>query len=466
MMFHEDEIYGVSQFLSLCNKTIGAQIPPCWLQGEISNLVRAKSGHIYFSLKDAQSQVRCALFRLNQRGLKFAPEDGMEVLVNAAPTLYESRGDFQIIIRHLEPVGTGNLQLAFDQLKEKLSKEGLFDPSHKKPLPSVVRTIGVVSSSIGAVIQDIIQVLAKRYPFADILLFDSPVQGEVSEQLARALVAADQSRRCDVIILARGGGSLEDLWAFNEEALARTIFEVNTPVISAVGHETDTTIADFVADLRAPTPSAAAAMATPDRLALLTQIEQYARRINKALQQQLTQQQTQLNQLRMQLSSPEHQLNTLAQRLDRLNMALGHQIHATLGQRQRQLDGLSSTLKQLSPSSQINAQQLRLSHTQSALTHQLRHTLNQQQQKLHGLTQQLKRGIKTQLNEQKSQMRECMSALHHLSPLNTLSRGYSITTDGENRVLHSVKTLKPKQQIISRISDGVIYSQIDKIEKN
>ena len=466
MMFHEDEIYGVSQFLSLCNKTIGAQIPPCWLQGEISNLVRAKSGHIYFSLKDAQSQVRCALFRLNQRSLKFSPEDGMEVLVNAAPTLYESRGDFQIIIRHLEPVGTGNLQLAFDQLKEKLTKEGLFDPSHKKPLPKVVRTIGVVSSSIGAVIQDIIQVLAKRYPFADILLFDSPVQGEVSNQLARALAAADQSGRCDVIILARGGGSLEDLWAFNEEALARTIFEVTTPVISAVGHETDTTIADFVADLRAPTPSAAAAMATPDRLALLTQVEQYSRRINKALQQHLTQQQTRLNQLRMQLSSPEYQLNTLAQRLDRLNMALGHQMHATLGQRQHQLDRLSSTLKQLSPTNQIGTQQVRLSHTKLALAQQFQHALSQQRHTLQYFQQQLKRAIQVQFEQQTNQLSRCASALDHLSPLNTLSRGYSITTDGENRVLHSVKNLKPKQRIISKISDGVIYSQIDKIEKN
>ncbi|HAO69991.1 MAG TPA: exodeoxyribonuclease VII large subunit, partial [Gammaproteobacteria bacterium] len=212
-MFNIDEIYTVSNFLSLCNKTIENNIPTCWLQGEISNLSRPASGHWYFSLKDNRGQIRCALFRLNQRNIKFNPENGLEVLVRAAPTLYEARGDFQLIIQHVEPVGVGNLQLAFEQLKTKLKDEGLFDAQYKKPLPAKVNTIGVISSSNGAVIRDIIKVLNKRYPFAEILLFDSVVQGEGSaEKLTQAIKAADLSNRCDVLILARGGGSLEDLW--------------------------------------------------------------------------------------------------------------------------------------------------------------------------------------------------------------------------------------------------------------
>jgi exodeoxyribonuclease VII large subunit len=273
-MFNFDEIYSVSNFLSLCNKTI-EDIPICWLQGEISNLSRPASGHWYFSIKDENGQIRCALFRLSQRNIKFNPENGMEILVQAAPTLYQARGDFQLIVRHIEVVGVGNLQVAFEQLKTKLRNEGLFDAQQKKPLPTKIDTIGVISSSNGAVIQDIIKVLNKRYPFAEILLFDCVVQGEGSaEKLSQAIYAADKSKRCDVLILARGGGSLEDLWAFNEAVLARAIFSAKTPIISAVGHETDTTIADFVADIRAPTPSAAAMMATPDKLELLLKLSE------------------------------------------------------------------------------------------------------------------------------------------------------------------------------------------------
>ncbi|HBN57682.1 MAG TPA: exodeoxyribonuclease VII large subunit, partial [Gammaproteobacteria bacterium] len=309
-MFNIDEIYTVSNFLSLCNKTIENNIPTCWLQGEISNLSRPASGHWYFSLKDNRGQIRCALFRLNQRNIKFNPENGLEVLVRAAPTLYEARGDFQLIIQHVEPVGVGNLQLAFEQLKTKLKDEGLFDAQYKKPLPAKVNTIGVISSSNGAVIRDIIKVLNKRYPFAEILLFDSVVQGEGSaEKLTQAIKAADLSNRCDVLIVARGGGSLEDLWAFNEEVLARAIFAAKTPIISAVGHETDTTIADFVADVRAPTPSAAAMLATPDRLELLNKLNKLSNNLTQLSQQGLERYQSQLQQLSLSTPNLTRQLN-------------------------------------------------------------------------------------------------------------------------------------------------------------
>ena len=264
-MFNIDEIYSVSDYIKLCKNAIEKNIPQCFVQGEISNLSMPSSGHWYFSLKDKNSQVRCAFFRLNQRKIKFTPENGMSVIIRGATTLYPQRGDFQLIIQQMEPAGIGNLQLAFDQLKNKLRLEGLFDSANKKEIPSFPTKIGVISSSTGAVIKDIIKVLNSRYPLAKILLYDTVVQGENAHlKIIKALRAADRSKNCDVIILARGGGSLEDLWAFNEEELAREIYQCSTPIISSIGHETDTTIADFVSDLRAPTPSAAAMSATPD----------------------------------------------------------------------------------------------------------------------------------------------------------------------------------------------------------
>ncbi len=245
-------------------------MPHCFIQGEISNLSKPSSGHWYFSLKDSSGQIRCAFFRLNQRKVQFNPENGMSVIIRGAPTLYEQRGDFQLIVQQMEPAGIGNLQLAFDQLKNKLRIEGLFELENKKDLPLYPKKIGVISSSTGSVIKDIIKVLNSRYPFAEILLYDTVVQGEnAHKKIVKALQAADSQKNCDVLILARGGGSLEDLWAFNEEELAREIFKCSTPIISSIGHETDTTIADFVADVRAPTPSAAAVSATPDRNVLI-----------------------------------------------------------------------------------------------------------------------------------------------------------------------------------------------------
>ncbi len=264
-MFNIEEIYSVSDYIRLCKNSIEKNIPQCFVQGEISNLSKPSSGHWYFTLKDENGQVKCEFFRLNQRKIKFSPENGMSVIIRGATTLYPQRGDFQLIVQQMEPEGVGNLQLAFDQLKNKLRLEGLFAPESKKEIPAFPNTIGVISSSTGSVIKDIIKVLKSRYPLAKILLYDTIVQGENAYQkIINALKAADQQKNCDVLILARGGGSLEDLWAFNEEDLARAIFDCSTPVISSIGHETDTTIADFVADLRAPTPSAAAVSATPD----------------------------------------------------------------------------------------------------------------------------------------------------------------------------------------------------------
>ncbi len=466
-MFNIDEIYTVSDFLSLCNKTIENNIPTCWLQGEISNLSRPASGHWYFSLKDSRGQIRCALFRLNQRNIKFNPENGLEVLVRAAPTLYEARGDFQLIIQHVEPVGVGNLQLAFEQLKTKLKDEGLFDAQHKKPLPAKVNTIGVISSSNGAVIRDIIKVLNKRYPFAEILLFDSVVQGEGSaEKLSQAVKAADQSNRCDVLILARGGGSLEDLWAFNEEVLARAIFTAKTPIISAVGHETDTTIADFVADLRAPTPSAAAMLATPDRLELLNKLNKLNNNLTRLSQQILERYQSQLQQLSLSTPNLTRQLNLFSQRLDGLNTHLNYQMKSLVSLNQSKISTLFEQLKQHSPSAKISHNQQLNYLAKTQLKQSIQRLVIQHKNTLNGLHERLEKSINNTLDWQKNKLAQHALGLDHLSPLNTLSRGYSISTMQDNQVLHSATNVKIGETMTTLLSDGKIYSQVKKIEKN
>lgn len=466
-MFNIDEIYTVSDFLSLCNKTIENNIPTCWLQGEISNLSRPASGHWYFSLKDSRGQIRCALFRLNQRNIKFNPENGLEVLVRAAPTLYEARGDFQLIIQHVEPVGVGNLQLAFEQLKTKLKDEGLFDVQHKKLLPAKVNTIGVISSSNGAVIRDIIKVLNKRYPFAEILLFDTVVQGEGSaEKIAYAIEAADQSRLCDVLIVARGGGSLEDLWAFNEEVLARAIFAAKTPIISAVGHETDTTIADFVADLRAPTPSAAAMLATPDRLELLNKLNKLNNNLTRLSQQILERYQSQLQQLSLSTPNLTRQLNLFSQRLDGLNTHLNYQMKSLVSLNKSKISTLFEQLKQHSPSAKISHNQQLNYLAKTQLKQSIQRLVIQHKNTLNGLHERLEKSINNTLDWQKNKLAQHALGLDHLSPLNTLSRGYSISTMQDNQVLHSATNVKIGETITTLLSDGKIYSQVKKIEKN
>ena len=322
-MFNIDEIYSVSDYIKLCKNAIEKNIPQCFVQGEISNLSMPSSGHLYFSLKDKNSQVRCAFFRLNQRKIKFTPENGMSVIIRGATTLYPQRGDFQLIIQQMEPAGIGNLQLAFDQLKNKLRLEGLFDSANKKEIPSFPTKIGVISSSTGAVIKDIIKVLNSRYPLAKILLYDTVVQGENAHlKIIKALRAADRSKNCDVIILARGGGSLEDLWAFNEEELAREIYQCSTPIISSIGHETDTTIADFVSDLRAPTPSAAAMSATPDLNTILYNASKLKKYLYDSIKQSIESKKNTLELLRLRIVNPSQQLLLNAQKLDELEIRL------------------------------------------------------------------------------------------------------------------------------------------------
>ena len=466
-MFNLDEIYSVSEFLSLCNKTVEKNIPTCWLQGEISNLSRPASGHWYFSLKDNKGQIRCALFRLSQRNINFNPENGMEVLVRAAPTLYEARGDFQLIVQKLEPVGTGNLQLAFDQLKNKLRSEGLFDPIHKKTLPSIVNTIGIVSSSSGAVIKDICKILNKRYPFAEILLFDCVVQGSGSaKKLANAISIADNSKICDVLIIARGGGSLEDLWAFNEELVARSIFKANTPIISAIGHETDTTIADFVSDIRAPTPSAAAVIATPDRMELISNVNKLLLRLINSSNQIIDTHSSKLIGLIQRIPTPSRQINYYSQKLDNASSYLNYQLKTSLSLNNSILSNIFEKLKQHSPSSSIQYKKEKNAISKQQLLQQVKRLKINSAIELNNINDRLVKSIEKTILLKKHKLSSYANSLNHLSPLNTLSRGYSITSDSNKKVLLSKSNINIKDSIVTQLSDGKVHSVVSKIENN
>ncbi|MGB1150275.1 MAG: exodeoxyribonuclease VII large subunit [Candidatus Pseudothioglobus sp.] len=421
-MFNIDEIYSVSDYIKLCKNAIEKNIPQCFVQGEISNLSMPSSGHWYFSLKDKNSQVRCAFFRLNQRKIKFTPENGMSVIIRGATTLYPQRGDFQLIIQQMEPAGIGNLQLAFDQLKNKLRLEGLFDSANKKEIPSFPTKIGVISSSTGAVIKDIIKVLNSRYPLAKILLYDTVVQGENAHlKIIKALRAADRSKNCDVIILARGGGSLEDLWAFNEEELAREIYQCSTPIISSIGHETDTTIADFVSDFRAPTPSAAAMSATPDLNTILYNASKLKKYLYDSIKQSIESKKNTLELLRLRIVNPSQQLLLNAQKLDELEIRL---------------------LKQNKTLIDDNKEKLKLSFSQ-LLTHS-------------------QNFIKVQQNE----LSNYGNSLNLLSPLNTLSRGYTMTQDNRGSIITSVKRIKLNEVISTKFHDGKVTSKVVNKEDN
>ena len=421
-MFNIDEIYTVTNFLKLCRSSIEKNVPHCFIQGEISNLSKPSSGHWYFSLKDANGQIRCAFFRLNQRKIQFNPENGMSVIIRGAPTLYEQRGDFQLIVQQMEPAGIGNLQLAFDQLKNKLRIEGLFESENKKDLPLYPQKIGVISSSNGSVIRDIIKVLKSRYPFAKILLYDTVVQGEnAHKKIIKALQAADSQKNCDVLILARGGGSLEDLWAFNEEDLARAIFNCSTPIISSIGHETDTTIADFVADLRAPTPSAAAVSATPDRNVLIYKASKFRKNLQDLINQSLDKQYASLNMLQLKIINPSQQLLLNAQKLDDY--------------------------------------EARLFKISNSLIDTNKTNLNQQITRLRNYSDYF-------IKFQKNQLSNKASLLNLLSPLNTLSRGYTITHNEKEKVIVSFKKIIPGDLIVTKFHDGKVISKVTKKEDN
>lgn len=323
-------IYSISALNQEIRYFLEEHIAPLWVTGEVSNFVKASSGHWYFTLKDPNAALRCACFQARARGVKTLPENGMQILAHGRISLYETRGEYQFIVDMIEPSGDGLLQKKFNELKEKLYKKGLFDAAHKKPLPTFPETIGVVTSPTGAAIQDILHVLNKRFPLINVILYPAAVQGkQAAPDIAQAIRLANSRKECNVLIVGRGGGSLEDLWPFNEEIVAQAIFESEIPIVSAVGHEIDFTIADFVADARAPTPSAAAAILSPDKLDIEQQLLNFYQRLKSR--------------------HPEYQLEENQQKLDRIEQDLYRIIHYFMTQKEQQLSELGRSLHAMSP---------------------------------------------------------------------------------------------------------------------
>lgn len=418
-----------------------------WVEGELSNLTAPSSGHLYFSLKDANAQVRCAMFRTQQRRLAFKPENGKHVIVKAQVSLYEPRGDYQLIVEHIEEAGDGVLRRAFDALKLKLSEQGLFDVAHKRPLPTLPVAIGVITSPSGAAIRDILTVLQRRFAAIPVIIYPVAVQGDnAKHEIAKAIATANQHKRCDVIILGRGGGSLEDLWAFNEELVARAIYDSKIPIISAVGHETDFTIADFVADLRAPTPSAAAEHASPDQRQWLSRFIHLESQLQQQLQRKLNQKQQTLDWLsqRLQQQHPGRKLARNARRMDELEARLKQAMHIRLRHLTGIVEAKTATLWQHNPALIISSHKQRQQYLSKRLVTATARKLEQLNQRL--------------LNSSQT--------LHAVSPLATLNRGYAMAINpSTGEIIRSSGQIDVGDLVETRLAQGRFTSQVKVIKE-
>lgn len=440
------EIYTVAELNREARRVIETSFGTVWVEGEISNLARPSSGHMYWSLKDADAQVRCAMFRQYGRQLTFMPDNGRQVLVRGRVSIYEARGDFQILVDYMEEAGEGALRRRFEQLKNRLAAEGLFDAERKKALPTIPRRIGVVTSPTGAAIRDVLTALKRRFPAVEVLIYPSSVQGDgAAEELAAALRLADRRGECDLLILTRGGGSLEDLWAFNEEVLARAISEVTIPVISGVGHETDFTIADFVADLRAPTPSQAAELAVPDQSEWLSRLAQLLTLMGRSARRLLAAERQRLSHVshRLERAHPGVAVRERAQRLDELEARLHRQVERQISAIRGSLDTLAVRVRSRSPLAEIALATQRCGRLGERMTGALRQTLERSAKRL----DLLERGLRS------------------LSPLATLERGYAIVTlaDGAT-VATSVSQLKPGDGVGVRLARGKFDATVERID--
>lgn len=345
-----NKVYTISQLNSAVRLLLEDNFPLVWVEGEISNFSQPTSGHMYFTLKDQAAQIRCAMFRGRQSVVNFFPENGNKVLVQAQLSLYEPRGDYQLIVQQMELAGDGLLRRKFEELKLRLAKEGLFAPEHKQPIPRFPQAIGVITSPTGAALQDILQVLKRRFAGIPIMLYPTAVQGaEAAGQIVKAIALANKHKKCSTLILARGGGSLEDLWPFNEEIVARAVFASEIPLISGVGHEIDFTIADLVADLRAPTPSVAAELACPNAVDVANQLEYFRYKFLQSVQQKLDNYKIVLDNLAKRLRHPRQRLQDLSQQLDNHEQRLNLAIRNYLQQQAARLNHLAVALDALSP---------------------------------------------------------------------------------------------------------------------
>ena len=434
-------IFTVSRLNQTVRLLLEQEMGQVWISGEISNFTQPSSGHWYFTLKDDTAQVRCAMFRNSNRRVTFRPQHGQQVLVRANITLYEPRGDYQIIVESMQPAGEGLLQQKYEQLKAKLSAEGLFDQQYKQLLPAPAHCVGVVTSKTGAALHDILHVLKRRDPSLPVIIYPTSVQGDDAPgQIVRAIELANARRECDVLIVGRGGGSLEDLWSFNDERVARAIFASTIPVVSAVGHETDVTIADFVADLRAPTPSAAAEVVSRNQLELLRQLQNGQQRLEMAMDYFLAERTRRFTQLQHRLHQQHPQLRlarqqTVLERLrQRMNVALEGQLKRATLRQQR----VAQRLNQQNPQPKIYRAQTRIQQLEYRLAENLR----------------------ARLSSTRERFGNAVTHLEAVSPLSTLARGYSVTTATDGKVLKQTQQVKAGDVLTTRLSDGWVESEV------
>lgn len=441
-----DNIYSVSQLNQSVRLMLENQLGAVWLTGEISNFSQPVSGHWYFSLKDENAQVRCAMFRMKNLRVSFRPTNGMQVLVRANVSLYEPRGDYQLIIESMHLAGEGLLMQQFEALKLKLAAEGLFAQHLKKNLPHFSKAVGIITSKTGAALQDILHILQRRDPSLKIIIYPTAVQGkDAATEIAHMIELANQRQEVDVLIVGRGGGSLEDLWCFNEEMVARAIFHSHLPVISAVGHETDVTIADFVADVRAPTPSAAAELVSRNQTELLQQLQYRRQRLEIALDRLFAEKQQKLKHLSLRLHNqhPQAQLRIQQQLITQLS----HRLQQTL---RHHWQKTAENLTALSIRLYKNPLPLRL---------------QQYEQQLAQLKVRLNSHMNLTLSLQQKQLAHLCGKLDSLSPLKVLARGYSITQNQQNFTIRSMKDVNVGEQIKTRLPDGDIISQVIRLEE-
>ncbi len=430
-------IFTVSELNRHARAVLEQTFPLLWVAGEISNFTRAASGHWYFSLKDGQSQVRCAMFRNKSQSVDFKPENGMQVEARALVTLYEARGEFQLSVEAIRRAGLGALFEAFEKLKAKLAGEGLFDQAQKRPLPPFPRRIGIITSPAAAALRDVLTTLSRRMPNIPVILYPTPVQGEgAGQKIAHAILQADSRNECDVLILCRGGGSIEDLWAFNEEIVARAIASCNTPIVSGVGHETDVTIADFVADQRAPTPTAAAELATPHRADLLHRLDTLNARLTRQMARALEQRMQHVDYLTRRLVHPGTRIQSQLQHLEHLRQRQQQAAKRLMEQQEWRVQQLARRLSGAAPSPQI--------------------LLARQQQ----LGQRLELAMRQSLQGQQATLYRIATSLQHLNPEAVLERGFSLVRAASGKIIRSSAEISLDEEVSLTFAIGSATARV------
>lgn len=463
-MSSRDAVLTPTQLNTLARNLLEDSFPQVWVEGELGNVTRPSSGHLYFTLKDAGAQVRAAMFKTRASTLRFAPREGLRVLLRGKLTLYAPRGDYQLVVEHMEQAGEGALRRAFEALKARLEAEGLFDPARKRELPLHPRRLAVITSPTGAAVRDVLSVLARRFPLLEVDLLPSLVQGDsAAAQITSLLRRADDSGRYDVILLTRGGGSLEDLWAFNDEALARAIAASSVPVVSAVGHETDFSLSDFAADLRAPTPSVAAELLVPDQRDLQLRLRQQARQMIQSQRRRLesASQRADRAGLRLQARSPARQLQLLAQRQQALHGRLQATWQHTTNAAAHRLQHAHARLLGQHPARRLQA----LLQRQHSLQQRLHAGQARQLERLQHRLARLHARLQSQhpaprLAVARQQLLGLARSLEAVSPLATVARGYALVTDANQQLLRSVAQVAPGSRVQARVADGVIEAEV------